>query len=193
MIRFLAPILLYLAIIVCATLAKAEDYNYNLNTSIEQTNTYGLEKMLDNAKSGDVILLNIDSGGGSLNTTMRIVEKMSKSKAKVSCTVNKLAASGAAVILMQCNSISVGEKAIVLFHTPYVPVSTLYGVLPYRELMVTSDFADYLNRNFCFRDAIGQNVYEKFLMGGDITFKKAAFEQMLSKSCFVKGDLVVFR
>lgn len=193
MIRFIAPIVLYLAIIACATLAKAEDFTYNLNTTIEQTNTHGLEKMLDSAKSGDVILLNINSGGGSLTTTARIVEKMRNSKAKVSCTVDKLAASGAAVILMQCNSISVGEKAMILFHTPYVPVDTAHGLLPYRELMMTSDFADYLNRNFCFRDAIGQNVYEKFLMGGDIVFKKAAFEQMLSKSCFIKGDLVLFR
>jgi hypothetical protein len=183
-----------LILIFAAAWAQAKEVkSFDLTTEIGTDNLDGLISMLEKAEQGDVINVKIDSPGGSVVTTMKVVDAMSNTKAKVSCVVDKLAASGAAVIMLQCDDVKLVDKALVLFHLPFyvvhsVPLLEQHMV---HDGLYSEQFVNMMNSRFCFRDSITPIVYEKFLMGQDIFFETVAAQQILDKTCRVKHGMVV--
>jgi membrane-bound ClpP family serine protease len=171
-------------------LTQIDTFNaiYQFNEGIGLTNYNDLIRYLENAPRGSKLTLNIDSPGGLVSTTMRVVEAMSSSNAIISCNVGNLAASGAAVTMLQCDKIKFQDNSLVLFHIPYYVVGNVAVHNPF----TTEEFMNFLNKNYCFRDMLNATLYEKMIMGHDIVIKKDVITEMLKASCRMKkGYLIV--
>ncbi len=80
------------------------------------------------------IIININSGGGDMMAAERIVDAIQKTNKPVTCVVKSWAASAAAYILTACPHNKVSDKAIILYHLPYMRV-------PYTDTHVPSAWA----------------------------------------------------
>lgn len=179
-------------ILFCAFANAKESKTFNLTTEILSGNLEGLSDMLKAADYGDTIEIYIDSPGGSVNETMKILDEMSASKAKTSCTVGRVAASGAAVIMLQCDDVTLSPKSLILFHMPFYVVTGLnFEEHAIHDGFFNEEFANFINSRYCFEDAVGKTVYRKFLMGQDIVFEKEAAEDLLQKTCRIHNSLLV--
>jgi len=164
-------------------------YEYTFHHEINDETMADLINFYETATEGTEITININSPGGSVNTTLRVMDLMLNGNIRTSCKVDRLAASGAAYILMACGKIELVDNALVLFHAPYSDVDNRGGYM--RNPFIVEKFTSIMNDVICFENFLEPIMYKRYLMGHDIVFNKQGMQNVINKSCRVKGDLHV--
>jgi hypothetical protein len=164
-------------------------YEYTFHHEINDETMADLINFYKTAPEGSEITIDINSPGGHVSTTLELMELVLNAQVRTSCKVNNLAASGAAYFLMTCGKIELSDKALVLFHAPYRDTDGQGGYM--RNPFIVEKFTNIMNDVICFKDFMGNTMYERYLMGHDIVFNKQGMQDVINKSCRLKGDLHV--
>lgn len=151
---------------------------YNFTNEITEDGYQDLIDLLNGAKNGDSIQMNINSPGGSLTRTLQIEAAMQNTRASIACTVTGYAASGAASVLLNCGKITLNEKSIILFHLPYIGEDDEYKT---RSALTNEGFYDYMVANYNLKEFLGEQGNKKFMLGFDVIITKQYFEQNKDK------------
>lgn len=92
-------------------------YFVYLTSEIEEPSSYNkLCHMLYNAKENDEFILNINSPGGTLDSSLMIVDAIKSSKAKVSARLTGTVASAATLVALVCEDIYASEGLSFMIH-----------------------------------------------------------------------------
>jgi ATP-dependent Clp protease, protease subunit len=102
----------------CIAVPNGYTYHFDLDRDIggseEFTNFFTI---LREASPEDIIYLHINSPGGSLDTTVQIINAIGSTKATVVTSAEGLVASGAAVVFFSGDAFQVGSHCEFLVHT----------------------------------------------------------------------------
>lgn len=163
-------------------------YIYHFNEPIRENNYNDLILFLQMAKPQDKLVIEINSPGGSVDTTFKVVEAMQQSNASVSCKAGDWVASGAAIILLQCGKIELQPNTLILFHLPYFPV----GEFQVRDAPTNEYYLQYVEQNFCLRSAMGEGLFNKMTMGYNVVYKASSFKPIMTNGCrIINHDFMV--
>ncbi len=88
-----------------AVVENAEVVSVKLDGEISVSQTYIIERAIEAAKGKDALLIEMDTPGGDLNSTLKIIEKISGFKGRTICYVNSNAVSAGAIIAGACDEI----------------------------------------------------------------------------------------
>jgi ATP-dependent protease ClpP protease subunit len=72
-------------------------------------------------RKNDIIIININSGGGSVDAGYNFIDAMQKTKAIKVCVADRIAMSMAFVILQACDQKVMTRRGILMIHRPYIP------------------------------------------------------------------------
>ena len=98
-------------------LAHATTFNTKLSGVVTTKSVSLIVLALNTAKQGDTVIINIDSPGGDEDAVQILLMAMWHTKATITTKVTRLAASAAAMVLMNGNQIQISPYALILFHT----------------------------------------------------------------------------
>lgn len=113
--------------------------------------------LLENAQDGDVIVININSGGGRLDTTLQFIALMDSCQGHVVTKLAGQACSGAAMIFLSGHELQVAPLAELMGHS----ASGGYGGK-------VSDMAAFAKHNEAHVANVMDNVYRGFLTEEEI-------------------------
>lgn len=163
-------------------------FQYSFNEEIREHNYDDLIMFLKTAKPGDQLLLEINSPGGLVSTTLDIIEAMQTTNASVSCKAGEWVASGAAIVLLQCGKIELQPNTKILFHLPFMP----FNGQAIHDANTSSFYINYVDQNFCLRQSMGAGLFEKMMLGYNIVYKPDSFEPIMTNGCrIVHGNFMV--
>lgn len=108
--------------------------------------------LLENAQEGDVIVININSGGGRLDTTLQFIALMDSCQGHVVTKLAGQACSGAAMIFLSGHELQVAPLAELMAHS----ASGGYGGK-------VSDMAAFAKHNEAHVANVMDNIYRGFL------------------------------
>lgn len=154
---------------------------YNFTSEIKPDGYGDFIELLNKAKTGDEIKVIINSPGGSLNRTLQIEYAMQNTKAKISCEVKQWAASGAASVLLNCGTIKLNDKSLILFHLPYIDELKDDEDYKMRSALTNEGFYDYMNATYGLKEFLGEHGNKKFMLGFDVIITKEFFERNKDK------------
>lgn len=169
MIRLILAALILLSTPFLTSAAEKNDVYYTLNGDIEQGNLYGLEDILYRADKNTTIHIDISTYGGSYTEVIKIIHAMRLSQGETSCKVDKIAASGGAIIASMCDKLEVTEGSVLVYHMVHLgyfqagPYTGKYSIAE-----VSKQMLDFIGRD-CIQSLFDNDeVYESFLLGADI-------------------------
>lgn len=128
-------------------------YEFNLDEDIKEPSYYrNLIEVLNNATEQDLVVLNINSGGGHLDSAISIIDALRNTRANTLAWISGSAYSAAGIIALSCQNLEVGEFATFMAH------NSQYGLGGY-----TTDIKDRAVFEHKMISKIMHSVYNHFL------------------------------
>lgn len=128
-------------------------YEFNLDEDIKEPSYYrNLIEVLNNATEQDLVVLNINSGGGHLDSAISIIDALRNTRANTLAWISGSAYSAAGIIALSCRNLEVGEFATFMAH------NSQYGLGGY-----TTDIKDRAVFEHKMISKIMRSVYKHFL------------------------------
>ena len=152
-------------------------YEFHLDQDILEPSYYRpLITVLNNASENDLVVLNINSGGGMLDSAISVIEALKNTRAQTLACLVGSCYSAATLIALCCDNIDVGEFATLMCH------NSSYGLGGY-----TTDIKDRANFEHKMISKIMHSVYKHFLSVEEV-------EAVLSnKTIWMDADEIVER
>lgn len=133
-------------------------YEFNLDEEIKEPSYYrNLIEVLNNATEQDLVVLNINSGGGHLDSAISIIDALRNTRANTLAWISGSAYSAAGIIALSCQNLEVGEFASLICH------NSQYGLGGY-----TTDIKDRAVFEHKMISKIMHSVYKHFLSNQEI-------------------------
>ena len=133
-------------------------YEFNLDEEITVPSYYrNLIEVLNNATEQDLVVLNINSDGGMLDSAISIIDALRNTRATTLAWISGSAYSAASLIALSCQNIEVGEFASMMCH------NSQYGTGGY-----TTDIKDRALFEHKMTSKIMNSVYRHFLSQEEI-------------------------
>lgn len=130
-------------------------------------------KELDTYKNKETINIYINSTGGSVFAACGIYNKLRRSKSKINCYVDGIAASAATIILMAADVVYMPANALLMIHDP---TTVLYGNYSKEEL----------ESNTQALEKIKEAIVESYL--GKTKISKEELYEMMSKETWITAS-----
>lgn len=152
-------------------------FEFNLDEDIKEPSYYrNLIEVLNNATEQDLVVLNINSGGGHLDSAISIIDALRNTRANTLAWISGSAYSAAGIIALSCQNVEVGEFATLMCH------NSQYGLGGY-----TTDIKDRAVFEHKMISKIMHSVYRHFLSVDEV-------EAVLSnKTIWMDADEIVER
>ena len=152
-------------------------FEFNLDEDIKEPSYYrSLIEVLNNATEQDLVVLNINSGGGMLDSAISIIDALRNTQANTLAWISGSAYSAAGLIALSCSNLEVGEFANLMCH------NSQYGLGDY-----TTDIKDRAVFEHKMISKIMHSVYKHFLSVDEV-------EAVLSnKTIWMDADEIVER
>ena len=152
-------------------------YEFNLDEEITVPSYYrNLIEVLNNATEQDLVVLNINSDGGMLDSAISIIDALRNTRATTLAWISGSAYSAAGIIALSCQNLEVGEFASLMCH------NSQYGLGGY-----TTDIKDRAVFEHKMISKIMHSVYKHFLSVDEV-------EAVLSnKTIWMDADEIVER
>ena len=152
-------------------------FEFNLDEDIKEPSYYrNLIEVLNNATEQDLVVLNINSGGGHLDSAISIIDALRNTRANTLAWISGSAYSAAGIIALSCQNLEVGEFASLMAH------NSQYGLGGY-----TTDIKDRAVFEHKMISKIMHSVYKHFLSVDEV-------EAVLSnKTIWMDADEIVER
>ena len=152
-------------------------YEFNLDEDIKEPSYYrNLIEVLNNATEQDLVVLNINSGGGHLDSAISIIDALRNTRANTLAWISGSCYSAASLIALNCQNLEVGEFATFMAH------NSQYGLGGY-----TTDIKDRAVFEHKMISKIMHSVYKHFLSVDEV-------EAVLSnKTIWMDADEIVER
>lgn len=152
-------------------------FEFNLDEDIKEPSYYrSLIEVLNNATEQDLVVLNINSGGGHLDSAISIIDALRNTRANTLAWISGSAYSAAGIIALSCQNLEVGEFATLMCH------NSQYGLGGY-----TTDIKDRAVFEHKMISKIMHSVYKHFLSVDEV-------EAVLSnKTIWMDADEIVER
>ena len=152
-------------------------FEFNLDEDIKEPSYYrNLIEVLNNATEQDLVVLNINSGGGHLDSAISIIDALRNTRANTLAWISGSAYSAAGIIALSCQNLEVGEFATLMCH------NSQYGLGGY-----TTDIKDRAVFEHKMISKIMHSVYKHFLSVDEV-------EAVLSnKTIWMDADEIVER
>jgi len=152
-------------------------YEFYLDQEIVEPSYYrSLINVLNGASENDLVIININSGGGMLDSPISIMEALKATKANTVAFIAGSCYSGATLIALTCDDVVVGEFATFMCH------NSSYGLGGY-----TTDIKDRANFEHKMTAKIYRSVYKGFLTDEEID------DVLDNKTIWMDSDEVVER
>lgn len=102
----------------CVAVPQGYTYHFDLNCPIEDPGQFSnFFTILREASPDDIVFIHINSPGGSLDTTVQILNAMNTTKSTIVTSAEGMVASGAAVIFFSGHAFQIAEHCEFLIHT----------------------------------------------------------------------------
>lgn len=152
-------------------------FEFNLDEDIKEPSYYrSLIEVLNNATEQDLVVLNINSGGGQLDSAISIIDALRNTRANTLAWISGSAYSAAGIIALSCQNLEVGEFATLMCH------NSQYGLGGY-----TTDIKDRAVFEHKMISKIMHSVYKHFLSVDEV-------EAVLSnKTIWMDADEIIER
>jgi len=152
-------------------------YEFHLDQEILEPSYYrSLINVLNSTSENDLVVLNINSGGGMLDGALSIIEALKNTRANTLACLVGSCYSAATLIALSCQNIDVGEFATLMCH------NSSYGLGGY-----TTDIKDRANFEHKMISKIYHSVYKDFL-------RKEEIEYVLdNKTIWMDSDEIIER
>ena len=152
-------------------------FEFNLDEDIKEPSYYrNLIEVLNNATEQDLVVLNINSGGGHLDSAISIIDALRNTRANTLAWISGSAYSAAGIVALSCQNLEVGEFATLMCH------NSQYGLGGY-----TTDIKDRAVFEHKMISKIMHSVYKHFLSVDEV-------EAVLSnKTIWMDADEIVER
>ena len=152
-------------------------FEFNLDEDIKEPSYYrNLIEVLNNATEQDLVVLNINSCGGHLDSAISIIDALRNTRANTLAWISGSAYSAAGIIALSCQNLEVGEFASLMAH------NSQYGLGGY-----TTDIKDRAVFEHKMISKIMHSVYKHFLSVDEV-------EAVLSnKTIWMDADEIVER
>lgn len=152
-------------------------YEFNIDEEIKEPSYYrNLIEVLNNATEQDLVVLNINSGGGMLDSAISIIDALRNTRASTLAWISGSAYSAAGLIALSCQNVEVGEFATLMCH------NSQYGLGGY-----TTDIKDRAVFEHKMTSKIMQSVYRHFLTSDEIE------SVLMNKTIWMDADEIVER
>lgn len=133
-------------------------YEFNIDEEIKEPSYYrNLIEVLNNATEQDLVVLNINSGGGMLDSAISIIDALRNTRASTLAWISGSAYSAAGLIALSCQNVEVGEFATLMCH------NSQYGLGGY-----TTEIKDRAIFEYKMTTKILHSVYRHFLSTEEI-------------------------
>lgn len=133
-------------------------FEFNLDEDIKEPSYYrNLIEVLNNATEQDLVVLNINSGGGHLDSAISIIDALKNTRANTLAWISGSCYSAASLIALNCQNLEVGEFATLMCH------NSQYGLGGY-----TTDIKDRAVFEHKMISKIMHSVYDSFLSKEEI-------------------------
>lgn len=162
-----------------------KEITYVFDTDITMESAAKLIKVIKGLEMGEHLTLTINSPGGSVVATFLIAQELQFSPEPITCKVDKMAASGAATMLLACPERIVSDNAFILFHLPYVFAQDGYYL---RNYDFTLDFLMYMNLYFDFQDKLPKALFLEFALGDDLILTGKQFKEIFGNELDVHNN-----
>ena len=152
-------------------------FEFNLDEDIKEPSYYrNLIEVLNNATEQDLVVLNINSGGGMLDSAISIIDALRNTQANTLAWISGSAYSAAGLIALSCQNVEVGEFATLMCH------NSQYGLGGY-----TTDIKDRALFEHKMTSKIMQSVYRFFLSPEEIE------SVLMNKTIWMDSDEIIER
>jgi ATP-dependent protease ClpP protease subunit len=152
-------------------------FEFNLDEDIKEPSYYrNLIEVLNNATEQDLVVLNINSGGGMLDSAISIIDALRNTRANTLAWISGSAYSAAGLIALSCQNVEVGEFATLMCH------NSQYGLGGY-----TTDIKDRALFEHKMTSKIMQSVYRFFLSPEEIE------SVLMNKTLWMDADEIIER
>lgn len=152
-------------------------YEFNLDEEIKEPSYYrNLIEVLNNATEQDLVVLNINSGGGHLDSAISIIDALRNTRANTLAWISGSAYSAAGIIALSCQNLEVGEFASLMCH------NSQYGLGGY-----TTDIKDRAVFEHKMISKIMHSVYKHFLSNQEIE------SVLANKTIWMDADEIIER
>ncbi len=152
-------------------------FEFNLDEDIKEPSYYrNLIEVLNNATEQDLVVLNINSGGGYLDSAISIIDALRNTQANTLAWISGSAYSAAGLIALSCQNVEVGEFATLMCH------NSQYGLGGY-----TTDIKDRALFEHKMTSKIMQSVYRFFLSPEEIE------SVLMNKTIWMDSDEIIER
>ena len=152
-------------------------FEFNLDEDIKEPSYYrSLIEVLNNATEQDLVVLNINSGGGHLDSAISIIDALRNTRANTLAWISGSAYSAAGLIALSCQNVEVGEFATLMCH------NSQYGLGGY-----TTDIKDRALFEHKMTSKIMQSVYRFFLSPEEIE------SVLMNKTIWMDSDEIIER
>lgn len=152
-------------------------YEFNIDEEIKEPSYYrNLIEVLNNATEQDLVVLNINSGGGMLDSAISIIDALRNTRASTLAWISGSAYSAAGLIALSCQNVEVGEFATLMCH------NSQYGLGGY-----TTDIKDRAVFEHKMTSKIMQSVYRHFLTPDEIE------SVLMNKTIWMDADEIIER
>lgn len=152
-------------------------FEFNLDEDIKEPSYYrNLIEVLNNATEQDLVVLNINSGGGMLDSAISIIDALRNTQADTLAWISGSAYSAAGLIALSCQNVEVGEFATLMCH------NSQYGLGGY-----TTDIKDRALFEHKMTSKIMQSVYRFFLSPEEIE------SVLMNKTIWMDSDEIIER
>lgn len=133
-------------------------YEFNIDEEIKEPSYYrNLIEVLNNATEQDLVVLNINSGGGMLDSAISIIDALRNTRANTLAWISGSAYSAAGLVALSCQNVEVGEFATLMCH------NAKYGLGGY-----TTEIKDRAIFEYKMTTKILHSVYRHFLSTEEI-------------------------
>lgn len=152
-------------------------FEFNLDEDIKEPSYYrNLIEVLNNATEQDLVVLNINSFGGHLDSAISIIDALRNTRANTLAWISGSAYSAAGLIALSCQNVEVGEFATLMCH------NSQYGLGGY-----TTDIKDRALFEHKMTSKIMQSVYRFFLSPEEIE------SVLMNKTIWMDSDEIIER
>ena len=152
-------------------------FEFNLDEDIKEPSYYrSLIEVLNNATEQDLVVLNINSGGGHLDSAISIIDALRNTRANTLAWISGSCYSAASLIALNCQNLEVGEFATLMCH------NSQYGLGGY-----TTDIKDRAVFEHKMISKIMHSVYKHFLSVDEVEAVLA------NKTIWMDADEIVER
>jgi ATP-dependent protease ClpP protease subunit len=152
-------------------------FEFNLDEDIKEPSYYrNLIEVLNNATEQDLVVLNINSGGGMLDSAISIIDALRNTRANTLAWISGSAYSAAGLIALSCQNVEVGEFATLMCH------NSQYGLGGY-----TTDIKDRALFEHKMTSKIMKSVYRFFLSPEEIE------SVLMNKTIWMDADEIIER